>query len=64
MIELTCYRVWYEGDELQSESAPARYQGRFDDAEEAIRFMAKMCADSNQWECYVYSVKIIEEGEE
>ena len=61
MIELTCHRVWYEEDELQSEHAPARYQGRFDDAEEAIRFMAEMCAKSDQWECYVYSVSIVEE---
>ena len=51
MIELTCHRVWYEKDELQSEPAPARYQGRFDDAEEAIRFMAEMCAKSDQWGC-------------
>ena len=63
MIELTCYRIW-EGDELQSEPASARYQGRFDSAEEAIRFMAKMCSESNQWECYVYSVSIVEEGEQ
>lgn len=32
--------------------------------EEAIRFMAEMCAKSNQWECYVYSVSIVEEEEE
>ena len=63
MIELTCYRIW-EGDELQSEPASARCQGEFDNAEDAIRFMAKICAENNQWECYVYSVKIIEEGEE
>ena len=63
MIELTCYRIWEE-DDLQSEPAPARYQGRFDNAEDAVRFMAKMCADSNQWECYVYNVEIVEEGEE
>ena len=61
MIELTCHRVWYECDNLRSEPAPARYQGRFDDPEEAIRFMAEMCAKSNQWECYVYNVRIIEE---
>lgn len=45
----------------ESEPAPARYQGRLDDAEEAIRFMAEMCAKSDQWECYVYSVSIVEE---
>ena len=64
MIELTCYREWYECDNLQSEFAPTRYQGRFDDAEEAIRFMAEMCAKSDQWECYVYNVSIVEEGEQ
>ena len=63
MIELTCYRIW-EGDELQSEPASARCQGEFDNAEDAIRFMAKICAGNSQWECYVYSVKIIKEGEE
>ena len=63
MIELTCYRIW-EGDELQSEPASARCQGEFDNAEDAIRFMAKICADNDQWEYYVYSVKIDEEGEE
>ena len=63
MIELTCYRIW-EGNELQSEPASARCQGEFDNAEDAIRFMSKICADNNQWECYVYSVKIVEEGEE
>lgn len=61
MIELRCYRVWYECDNLKSEPAPERYQRRFDDPEEAIRFMAEMCAKSNQWECYVYGVSIIEE---
>ena len=64
MIELTCYRAWYECDNLHSEPAPERYQGRFDDPEEAIRFMAEMCAKSNQWECYVYNVSIVEEAEE
>ena len=64
MIELTCHRMWYECDNLQSEPAPERYQGRFDDPEEAIRFMAEMCAKSDQWECYVYSVSIVEEEEE
>ena len=63
MIELTCYRIW-EGNELQSEPASARCQGEFDNAEDAIRFMAKICTGNNQWECYVYSVKIVEEGEE
>ena len=63
MIELTCYRIW-EGNELQSETASARCQGKFDNAEDAIRFMDKICAESNQWECYVFSVKIIEEGEQ
>ena len=46
MIELTCYRIW-EGDELQSEPASARCQGEFDNAEDAIRFMAKICAGSD-----------------
>ena len=63
MIELTCYRIW-EGDELQSEPASAECQGEFDNAEDAIRFMDKMCTGNSQCECYVYSVKIIKEGEE
>ena len=63
MIKLTCYRIW-ESDGLQSEPAPSRYQRSFDDAEEAIRFMAEMCAKSDQWECYVYNVEIVEEGDE
>ena len=63
MIELTCYRIW-EGDELQSEPASAKFQRRFDNAEDAIRFMAKICVGNNQWECYVYNVEIVEEGEE
>ena len=63
MIKLTCYRIW-EGDELQSELAPVGCQGEFDNAEDAIRFMAKICVGNNQWECYVYNVEIVEEGEE
>ena len=63
MIELTCYRIW-EGDELQSEPASARCQGEFDNAEDAIKFMAKICAGNNQWECYVYNGKIVKEGDE
>ena len=26
--------------------------------------LCQICAESNQWECYVFSVKIIEEGEQ
>ena len=63
MIELTCYRIW-EADELQSEPASARCQGEFDSAEDAIKFMAKICVGNNQCEYYVYSVKIVKEGEE
>ena len=49
MIKLTCYRIW-EADELQSDLASERCQGEFDNAEDAIRFMAKICAGNNQWE--------------
>ena len=63
MIKLTCYRIW-EADELQSDLASERCQGEFDNAEDAIRFMAKICAGNNQWECYVFNVEIVEEGEQ
>lgn len=60
MIELTCWREYYEDGELQAEIAPDRFQGTFDDYAEAMGFMVDRCAEGDQNVCYVYNVEEVD----